>query len=78
MIRLDCGTRACTLVPLVACQGSGAHKHRHVVLKMLKMLRVFGQLVQHMSQHHAAMLQDVALKCCEHLARPKDYTATSE
>ena len=34
------------------------------------MLRAFGQPVQHMSQHYAAMLQDVALKCCKRLARP--------
>ena len=26
-----------------------------------------GQPVQHMSQHHVTMLQDVALKCCERL-----------
>ena len=25
---------------------------------------------QHMLQHHATMLQDVGLKCCERLARP--------
>ena len=37
---------------------------------MLRMLRAFGQPVQRMSQHHATMLQDVALKCCERLARP--------
>ena len=40
-------------------------------LKTLKMLREFGQPIQHMSQHHATMLHDVALKCCERLARPK-------
>ena len=34
------------------------------------MLRAFGQSIQHMSQHHETMLQDVALKCCERLARP--------
>ena len=34
------------------------------------MLRAFGQSIQHMSQHHATMLQHVALKCCERLARP--------
>ena len=34
------------------------------------MLRAFGQSIQHMPQHHATMLQDVALKCCERLARP--------
>ena len=36
----------------------------------MKMLRSFGYPVKHMSQHHATMLQDVALKCCERLARP--------
>ena len=35
------------------------------------MLRGFGQSIQHMSQHQATMLQDVALKCCERSARPK-------
>ena len=40
-------TSACALGPLVTCQGPGAHKHRHVALKML---RAFGQPVQHMSQ----------------------------
>ena len=34
------------------------------------MFRSFGQPIQHMSQHHATMLQDVALKCWERLARP--------
>ena len=34
------------------------------------MLRAFGQPVQHMRQHQATMLQDVALKCCERLVRP--------
>ena len=33
------------------------------------MLGAFGQSIQHMSQHHATMLQDVALKCCKRLAR---------
>ena len=33
------------------------------------MLRAFGQPVEHMSLHHATMLQDVALKCCERLAQ---------
>ena len=37
------------------------------------MLRAFGQSIQHMSQHHATMLQDVALKCCERLARPLNF-----
>ena len=64
---INCCTRACALGPLVAHQGPGAHKHRHVALKMLI---AFGQPVQHTSQHHATMLQDVALKCCERLARP--------
>ena len=41
---------------------------RYVALK--KMLRAFGQPVQHMWQHHATIMQDVALKCCESLARP--------
>ena len=48
---------------------------QHVVYvwpPMLDMLRAFGQSIQHMSQHHATMLQDVVLKCCEHLARPQD------
>ena len=66
----NCCIRACALGPLVACQGHGAHKHRRDVLKMLKMLGAFGQPVQHMSQHQATMFQDVALKCCERLARP--------
>ena len=48
-----CWTRACALGPLVACQGSGAHKRPHVALKML---RAFGQPVQYMSQHRATML----------------------
>ena len=65
-----CCIRACALGPLVARQGPGAHKHRHVALRMLKMLRAFGQPVQHLPQHHATMLPDVALKCCERLARP--------
>ena len=34
-------TRACALGPLVARQGPGAHKNRHVALKMLKMLRKY-------------------------------------
>ena len=53
------------------CQGPGAHKHPHVALKML---RASGQPVHHMSQHHATMLYDVALKCCERLARPLHRT----
>ena len=65
-----CWTRACALGLLVACQGPGTRKHPHVALKMLKMLRAFGQPVKRMSQHHATMLYDVALKCCERLARP--------
>ena len=39
---------------------------------MMEMLRAFGQPVQHISQHHATMLQDVALKCCERLAKPQN------
>ena len=39
------------LGPRVAYQGPGAHKHPQVALKVLKMLRAFGQPVQHMSQH---------------------------
>ena len=41
---------------------------------MWKRLLAFGQPapIQHMSQHHATMSQDVALKCCERLARPLD------
>ena len=62
-----CCTRACALGPLVACQGPGVHKHRRVALKMLHLI---GQPFQHMSQHHASMLRDVALKCCERLATP--------
>ena len=50
-----CWTRACAQGPLVAFQGPGAHKHP-LALKMLKMLRVFGQPIQHMLQHHAIML----------------------
>ena len=65
-----CYPRACALGPLLARQGPGAHEHWHVALKMMKMLRAFGHPVQHMSQHHATMLQDVALTCCERLARP--------
>ena len=41
------------LGPLVDYQGPGAHKHPHVALKML---RAFGQFVQHMSQYLATML----------------------
>ena len=52
-----CCIRACALGPLVARQGPGAHKHRHVALKMLTMLRAFGHSVQHMPQHHVA-------RCC--------------
>ena len=63
-------TRACALGPLVALQRPVAHKHRHLGLKMLKILRAFNQPVEHMSQHHTTMLQDVALKCCEPLVRP--------
>ena len=37
------------------------------------MLRAFG----HPVQHAATMLQDVALKCCEHLARPLRCDGTS-
>ena len=51
----NCCTRACALGPLVARQWPGAQKHRHFALKMLKMLRAFGQPVQHMSQHHATI-----------------------
>ena len=40
-----CCTRACALGPLVVRQGPGAHKHWHVALKKLKMLRAFGQPV---------------------------------
>ena len=65
-----CCIRAYALGPLVARQGPGSHKHRHVALKMLKMLRAVGQPVQHVPQHHTIMLQDVALKCCQRLARP--------
>ena len=65
-----CCIGACALGPLCCAPGAGAHKHRHIALKMLKKLRAFGQPVQHVPQHHAKMLQDVALKCCERLARP--------
>ena len=65
-----CCTRACAIGPICCAPGTGAHKHRHVALKMMKMLRAFGRPVQHMSQHHATLLQDVALKCCERMARP--------
>ena len=65
-------TRACALDPLAARQKPGSQKHRHVALEMLKMLFAFGQPVQPMSEHHATMLQDVALKCCERLATPVD------
>ena len=65
-----CCARARALGPLLARQGPGAHEHRQVALKMMEMLRAFGHPVQHKSQHHATMLQDVALKCCERLARP--------
>ena len=65
-----CCTKACTLGPLVARQGPRAHKYRYAVLKVLKMLLAFGQPVQRMSQNHATMFQDVALKCRERLARP--------
>ena len=65
-----CWLRACALGPLVARQGPRAHKHRHVALKMFKMLHAFGHPVEHMPQHHAKILPDVALKCCERLARP--------
>ena len=50
--------------------GAWAHKHPHVALKTLKMLRAFGKPVQQMSQHHETVLYDVALKCCERLSRP--------
>ena len=33
-------------------------------------LRAFGRPVQHMSQHHVTMLQDVALRYCKRLAKP--------
>ena len=65
-----CCARACALGSLLARQGPGAQEHRHVELKMMKMLRAFCHFIQHMSQHHATMLQDVALKCCERLAGP--------
>ena len=65
-----CGTTACALGPLVACQGPWTHQHPHLALEML---RAFGRLVQHLSQHHATMLADVALKCCERLARPLGF-----
>ena len=42
----------------------------------MKMLRAFGHSIQHMSQHHATMLQDVALKCCERLASPLRWPNT--
>ena len=35
------------------------------------MVRVFGQLLHNISQHHPTMLQDAALKCCVPLAWPK-------
>ena len=51
---------------LVACHGPGDHKHPHVAFKML---RRSGHPVEHMSQHHATILEDAALKFCECLAR---------
>ena len=66
-----CCARAYALGPLLAHQGPGTHKHLHVALKMMKCcVRLATRPVQHMSQHHATMLQDVALKCCERLAMP--------
>ena len=58
--------------PFCCVPWAGAHKHRHVALRMLTMLRAFGHPVQHMSYHRATMLQDVALKCCERLASPSN------
>ena len=66
---VQCCPRACALGPLLAHQVPRAHEHWHVALKMMKMLRAFGHPVQHMSQHHATMLQDVVLTCSERLAR---------
>ena len=37
---------------------------------LLRTFSTFGQSTQNMSQHHATMLQDVVLKCCDRLARP--------
>ena len=47
-----------------------AHHVAYVWPPCCDMLRAFGQSIQHMSQHHTTILQDVALKCCERLARP--------
>ena len=45
------------------CQRPGAHKQQHVVMNVARVWPA-------RSQHHATMLQDVALKCCERLAGP--------
>ena len=66
-------TWACALGPFVSRQSPRAQRHRRVALKILS---AFGQSVQHLSQHHASMLQDVALKSCERLARPSDNVWT--
>ena len=65
-----CCSRACALGPLLARQGPRAHEHWHVALKMMTLVRAFGHPVQRISQHHATMLQDVGLKCCERFASP--------
>ena len=44
--------------------------------KMLKLLRAFGQPVQHMSQHLAKILQDVAFRRCQRLARPLNHKSS--
>ena len=51
--------------------------HININIEMSKMLRAFGQPVEHTSQH-ATMLQDVALKCCERLARPSHCKPPTE
>ena len=50
----------CALGLLCCAPGAGAHKHRLVALKMLKMLLAFGRPVQHMTQ---TSCNNVA-RCC--------------
>ena len=44
--------------------------------KMLKLLRAFGQPVQHMSEHLAKRLQDVAFRRCQRLDRPLNHESS--
>ena len=54
-------TRACAVGPLCCAPGARAHKHRHVALRMLKILWAFGQIFQGSQTYFSRVSKEV--KC---------------